>query len=162
MNTTPQQPGLRSFIVHDSMPAGCAAYLVTDELNAPHLRPGDVAVIDTADREPTPGELFVIGWTGGSTTIVETRLQALRAGCGADGEMIDTACWMVGGSNRPRNGESLTEWVRAGQPIPWTDGPYATEGPRAGYLRSKLRGRVVGILEPAASEPLRLSSAEGR
>lgn len=162
MATFAQQPGLRSFIVYDRLPSGRTAHLVTDELNAPHLRSGDVAVIDTADRDPAVGELFLIVWTGGSVSIVETRLQVLRAGSGPNGELIATACWMVSGSNRPREGESLGEWARAGKSIPWTDGPYATEGPSAGYLQSKLRGRVVGILEPACAEPLRLSSTEGR
>ncbi|WP_230629336.1 S24/S26 family peptidase [Sphingomonas sp. Leaf37] len=157
-----QQPTLRSFIVYDRLPAGCLAYPVTDEANAPHLRPGDIAIIDTADREPANGDLFVIDWQSGGSDIVETWSQRMQAGCGPNREIIDTVCWKVAGSNRARTAAGVMERMRAGRLVGWVDGPYATEGPNAGVLNRKLRGRVVGILQPAAAEPLRLISSEGR
>lgn len=162
MTSTTQQPSLRSFIVYDRLPAGCIAFPVTDEQNAPHLQPGDIAVIDPTDREPAVGELFVIRWSSGRSEIVETWTKAMRAGCGPNGEMMDTLCWKVGGSSRPRSYAELCAWLKAGKAGGWVDGPYATEGPTAGALAEKLRGRVIGILEAAFAEPRRLSSAKGR
>jgi hypothetical protein len=52
--------------------------------------------------------------------------------------------------------------MNRGVHVGWVDGPYATEGANAGYLKHRLRGRVIGILEPDFAEPLRLSSTEGR
>jgi hypothetical protein len=151
----PQQPDLRAFIVYEDLPQGFVAYPVTDEANAPHLRPGDIAIIDPTDCEPAAGELFVIDWQSGGSDIVETWSQRMTAGCGPNGEMIDTVCWKVAGSNRSRSYDDAMERLRLGQPIGWVDGPYATEGPRAGALKRKLRGRVIGILEAAYAEPPR-------
>jgi hypothetical protein len=155
-----QQPSLRSFIVCERLPQGCVAYPVTDGQNEPHLRPGDLAIIDPTDRQPAVGELFVIEWQSGGTDIVETWTTALRAGSGPHGEMIDTVCWKVGGACRPRSYDEMIAWLEAGRCGGWVDGPFATEGPRAGVLEKKLRGRVVGILKPEFSEALRLSSPE--
>jgi hypothetical protein len=154
-----QQPTLRSFIVYDRLPSGCIAYPVTDENNAPHLRIGEVAVIDTNDREPSAGELFAIDWQSGGSDIVETWSQQMTAGCGPNGEMIDTVCWKVGASSRPKSYEECLQWLKAGRSGGWVDGPYPTEGPHAGSLNRKLRGRVVGILQPAAAEPRRLATS---
>lgn len=151
----PQQPDLRAFIVYDHLPQGFTTYPVTDEANAPHLRPGDIAIIDPADREPSNGEMFVIEWQSGGSDIVETWSERMKAGCGPNREIIDTVCWKVAGSNRARTAAGVMERLRAGRLVGWVDGPYATEGPHAGALNRKLRGRVVGILQPTAAEPLR-------
>jgi hypothetical protein len=153
--TQPQQPGLRAFIAYDRLPEGCIAFPVTDGANAPHLRPGDIAIIDPTDREPQHGELFVIAWASGGIGIRETVSKAMRARCGPNGEIIDTVCWMVAGANRPRSFAEASERLERGAYMGWADGPYATEGPRAGYLNGLLRGKVVGILEPTYDEPMR-------
>ncbi len=158
----PQQPDLRAFVVYDRLPAGCTAYHVTDTKNAPHLRPGDVAIIDPGDCEPAAGELFVIKWGSGVCDIVETIYSPGRYSSGPNGEVIDTVCWKVGASNRARSFEDAQDRLARGQHVGWVDGPYATEGANAGALNEKLRGRVIGILEPDFAEPLRLSSTEGR
>ena len=59
---TPQQPGLRSFIVYDALPAGHAAYPVMDNRNEPHLHVGDIVVVDPNDTMPSDGELFLMEW----------------------------------------------------------------------------------------------------
>lgn len=151
----PQQPDLRAFIVHDRLPAGCIAYPVTDEKNAPHLRPGDIAIVDPSDCLPSTGELFVIEWQSGGTDIVETWSQTMKAACGPKGKVIDTVCWKVAASARSRSYADTVDRLRRGGFVGWVDGPYPTEGPYAGALNRKLRGRVIGILEPAFAEPLR-------
>ncbi len=158
----PQQPDLRAFVVYDRLPAGCTAYPVTDNRNAPHLRVGDIAVIDPSDRDPAAGELFVIDRGEDSSGIVETWRMSLRASSGPGGSIIDTTGWMVAPTNRARSHAEREDRMKRGVHVGWVDGPYATEGVNAGYLKQRLRGRVVGILEPAFAEPLRLSSTEGR
>ncbi len=138
-----QQPTLRSFIVCDRLPEGCVAYPVTDETNAPHLRPGDIAIIDPTDREACLGELFVVQWNSGGTDIVEAWPQ----------QMADALCWKVGSSNRARSAGAVVDRLCAGQPVGWVDGPY-----RAEALNQKLRGKVVGILEPIFAEPMRIAA----
>ncbi len=54
---------LRALPTLDALPAGAIAHPVADTTAAPHLLPGDFAVVDTADREPTHGELYVIRYT---------------------------------------------------------------------------------------------------
>ncbi|WP_294211343.1 hypothetical protein [uncultured Sphingomonas sp.] len=151
----PQQPNLRAFIVYDHVPASFAAYPVKDDANAPYLCAGDVAIIDPSDREPAPGELFVIDWQSGASAIVETWSQNMKVGCGLAGEMIDTVCWKVARANRARSADDVLCRLRSGQSVGWVDGPYPTEGPHAGALNRKLRGKVVGILQAADAEPLR-------
>ncbi|MHA0335838.1 hypothetical protein [Sphingomonas aquatilis] len=135
-----QQPTLRSFIVCDRLPEGCVAYPVTDETNAPHLRPGDIAIIDPTDRDVCVGELFVAQWGSGKTDIVEAWT-------------ADAVHWKVGGSNRARSHASVLERLRQGSQVGWVDGPYPSE-----VLKQKLRGKVVGILEPIYAEPLRIAA----
>lgn len=42
------------------LPPGCIAQPVTDDASWPRLLPSEFAVVDTADRIPAHGELFVI------------------------------------------------------------------------------------------------------
>jgi len=60
--TQAMQPDLRSFIVFDQITAGLGHFEVVDDWNSPHLRAGDVALIDYSDNEPCHGELFVVQW----------------------------------------------------------------------------------------------------
>jgi hypothetical protein len=99
----PQQPDLRAFVLYDRLPVGCTAYPVNDNRNAPHLRVGDIAVIDPSDRDPAAGELFVIDRGEDSSGIVETWRMSLRASSGPGGSMIDTSGWMVAPINRARS-----------------------------------------------------------
>lgn len=155
---TPQQPDLRAFILYDRIPAGCIAFPITDDDSAPLLRAGDVALIDTTDRDPAEHELFGIQWNCGARSIVELWALPGRYSSGPNGEMIDSRGWWAGPYNRPRSRQALASTYWARRPVPCSDGPYASEGPNAGYLPSKLLGRVVGILEPRFEEPRRLEA----
>ena len=157
--STAPQPDLRAFIVYDRLPDGCVPLLVTDDASAPFLRPGDIAVVDATDRAPEERELFAIRWLDGTTSLVETFSREGTFGCGSNGAMIRTLCWFVAQYNRPR---TIEEWAARRQKgsiiTGFTDGPYATEGPNAGHLQSKLVGRLVGILAPTTEEPKRIEA----
>jgi hypothetical protein len=137
----PQQPDLRAFVSYTSLPPHCVAFQVTNNDCLPHLRPGDIAIVDTRQREPAPHELFVIEYGRGrrpTRQIVE--LYTKRTG------------WWANACNRPR---SYNPDLRA---VSGADGPYAMEGEGLDYLCDKLVGQVVGILEPAFEEPKRLAA----
>jgi hypothetical protein len=136
-----QQPGLRSFIVYGEMPEGCIAIRIDDNRAAPHVRPGDVVIVDPRDREPMPGEMFVIEWMNGKRQVVETRKQRLTVHPRDGGAAERQDCWFaewqmtihgLGG------GEDQTQR--------WADGPYSENA-----LTEKLVGRIVGIFDQQAA-----------
>lgn len=134
----PQQPGLRSFIVYDRLPAGLAAYPVMDDRNAPHLRTGDFVIVDPTDHEPCAGELFLMDWKSspGHYGVNETFETAGIKG------------WCVGPLSQP---EMVKEAMANGAPVSrWCDFGYKTEA-----LSDRIMGRVVGLLEPKFAEPIR-------
>jgi hypothetical protein len=163
---TPQQPGLRAFIVYKHLPAGCIAFPITTNDSVPHLRKGDIAVVDTQDREGAERELFVIEWgrnapRGPKRFVVElwTRLMTRPGGEKFVG-------WWAGAYSRPRSHEeAMARAQRTGIISGLVDGPYAHRDyphpgdPQADYLPSLLIGRVVGILEPSFEEPKRISGS---
>lgn len=152
----PQQPELRPFIVYDRMPAGCIASVITNDDTAPLLRPGEVGLIDPSQREPVTDELFLIQWDSGTRSIVEAIPRTLHLAAVDDRPAHDALVWFVAVYNRPKTPEQVAAWRKAKRIIRTVDGPYATEGPHAGYLQSKIVGRVVGILAPCFEEPKRL------
>jgi hypothetical protein len=50
--------------------------VVVDDLNAPRIEPGESAVINTGDREPMDGRLFLVRWNDGRRSIVVLRAVA--------------------------------------------------------------------------------------
>lgn len=123
---TPQQPGLRSFIVYDELPAGCLPFLVETDDVEPHIRCGEYAIVDPTDRDPVAGELFLWQWSSGAHSIVETMQLANWPG------------WMVGGT-KVRELVTLSG-KSVGRPIRWMDGPWPES-----VVEERLIGRVVGI-----------------
>jgi hypothetical protein len=163
---TPQQPELRAFIVYKHLPEGCIAFPITTDDSVPHLRKGDIAVVDTGDREGAERELFVIeyGRTSprGPTRHVVELFTKQHTGSGGR-EFLG---WWAGAYNRPRSREEfLARAPRTGIVSGFVDGPYAHRDyphpgdPQADYLPSLLVGRVVGILEPSFEEPKRISGS---
>jgi hypothetical protein len=150
-----RQSDLRPFIVYDDAPIGCIPFVVADEETAPLLRPGDVVLIDTRDREPSDRDLFLIQRSSGRRSIVETFLRPVRYWQCRDGEAVESFGWSVGAFNRPRGSAQIMAAARRGLFVS-VDGPYATEGAGAAYLQSKLIGRVVGLLQPSLQEMKRI------
>ena len=61
----------RAFEAFDHIPTGCHLFPVLDHESDPHLRYGEIAVIDTNDTKPINGEVFVIQWSSGRRQIVQ-------------------------------------------------------------------------------------------
>ena len=128
-----QQPGLRPFIVFDSVPAGCVAYPVNNNRHAPLLWTGEWVIVATEQRHPIEGELFVIQWqSGGGPQIVEATT------------MKNKPYWVVGARHRGADAQNLG-FGKLGDII--GDGPY-----RPDQLEQRFLGRVVGILQAAFGE----------
>ena len=126
---------LRALEQFDIIPAGCTGMVVTSNRFAPHLRPGEIAVVNPSDKEPVSGELFVIGirnqFDEREPTIVQTfgRIANLLEG----GNLVDRLCWW-----------DRFEFLRPGKMI-MSDGPIQTEG----WRDRRCIGRIVGFVAPA-------------
>ena len=59
MTALPSTRELRALDVVEVVPAGCFA-LITGEAWSPHLRPGELAIIDMADTALQIGELYAL------------------------------------------------------------------------------------------------------
>lgn len=143
---TIQQPDLRAYIVLPKVPEDCLSFMVPDDRMEPFLHAGDIAIIDPADREPDQGDLFLIQWNDGGRQVVEIKRHPKPENIvGWDGTTdYWQACW--GMTMRSLGGENEVT-------MRWGDGPYSTF-----HLTDKLVGRVVGLLQPAFVEPLRIAA----
>ncbi len=141
------QPELRVLMMFPSLPPGHMTFPVPNDRFEPHLRQGELAVVDMADHRPAHGELFLISFpaprssSGLAYEIVQMRSRRM-GNPGAEGvaPVIGwTACfWMP-----PTNREEYQRLLRAGQ-TGTCDGPYSEA-----YATSRLVGRIVGIFTPA-------------
>lgn len=139
---SPQQPGLRSFIVYDELPEGCVAHTLWNGDTEPHIRQGEVAVIDTTDCDPVHGELYLIQWKSGPAYMRQeiVMLQSRLGRYGQrSGEMADCYRWWAG-SYAARQPVTL-DGRPCGPAARWADGPFDDE-----HMSERLIGKVVGIL----------------
>jgi hypothetical protein len=51
---------IRALTYFESLPPHHKTFHVGDDDSAPHLKPGEFAVIDTSDTEPQRGEIYLI------------------------------------------------------------------------------------------------------
>ena len=130
--------GVRALTVFDAVPNGCRAMPVPDDRNAPHLRQGEIAVVDPADCVLVHGELFVVQYGQGPAI-----MQAIWRTRG------DLSAWWALCLNRPKDWPEAQAWMAAGRALPMGDGPYCPGG-----LEERTLGRVIGILQP---EPAQVS-----
>ena len=78
---------LRALERFDHVPAGCKLVLARDASNAPHIRPGEFAIVDPSDTTAVPGEPYLIAWQGcGGEAIREVKRRTHR---GTDGKPFD-------------------------------------------------------------------------
>ncbi len=150
-------PILRALPTLDALPTGAIAHPVADTTAAPHLLPGEFAVVDTTDREPIHGELYVIRYSSPLTDsgfrdrVIEACRRPYRSPEEADGWR-----WWACPYIRPRSGPELEAWADAGRPFGLSEGPF-----KPGAMEAKLVGRVVGVLASTFEEPARGAAAEG-
>jgi hypothetical protein len=143
-----QQPGLRSFIVYDELPAGHVAHVLRGGEADPHIMPGEVAVIDPAQREPAERELFLIQFQARRPEEADRHRRIVEA-------RQDFGGWMVAAVA----GQAVIN-LATGRPLEGRDRVRLWDGPYpADYLANMLLGSVVGILKTTFEEPRRAASA---
>ncbi len=121
------QKEYRALEVMTSVPQGCMLFPVMDDRSDPHLRRGEIAVVDTTDREPQHGEVFVIQWSDGRRCITQLLNRS--------GFTSNKDHWWT---------SPLTQR----ESVPGMGQLRMIDGPRSGAgMRKALIGRVVGIIQ---------------
>jgi len=172
MRVIDHQPELRALMMFDKVPEGCILFPCTDESAMPHIRPGEFAIVDTSDRTPCHGELYVIkfGERADQHHICMVRKKSDIQWCRKD---LPQSGWTVGSV---RNDEmrrlrkelevEMSHGLSRDQFIAmmlktqkttgaWSEGPYASEGSSYEHLCQCLVGSVIGIYQPTFDEPTR-------
>ena len=127
---------VRALTVLDTVPAGCRAMPVPDDHNAPHLRQGEVAVVDPADCTLVHGEVFAVQYGQGPAI-----MQAVWRTTG------NLSAWWCVSLDDPRSWADCKARMDTGRVLRMADGPY-----RPGALEEHTLGRVVGILQPEPAQ----------
>ena len=146
MNITAQQADLRAYIVLPRMPEGCVSHVIPDSRAEPHFHVGDIAIVDPDNRTPDHGDMFLIEWSNGGRQVVEIRRfpkpEAIVGWNGVD------EYWRL-------HWKAALTSIDGGKSkvVDWGDGPYSTA-----HLAPKIVGCVVGILQPAYEEPMRVAA----
>lgn len=120
-------------------------FLVTDDGSEPHLKRGEYAVIDTTDRTPQHGELYLIQYKSGQRSrrlVCVTRDFINITGPGAP----DSEVWWCGDLRGWRQVSGFRDVKVFGG---MSDGPYLADN-----LEAKLVGRVVGFAESSLGAAL--------
>ncbi len=111
-------------------PEGMGEHVLADASMYPLIRPGEIVIFDPSQRDPENVAAFVLEWSNGTRSVLETSFRQ----SGGTGE----ALWWADPVNRPvSNGTPDQRALFA------SDGPFTEE-----HLRSRIVGRVVGILAP--------------
>jgi hypothetical protein len=143
---TRQLQPLRALEMMRDPPAGCIAFPVTNSMCEPHLHCGEFAVVDTNDREPQHGEVYVIQYSNGREIVHISR----RRGNG-DGIVRWFAGNLAATLLSPEQKDATIKGIVSDEiaspalgaflSLCMSDGPYNSD-----HLREKLVGRVVGVL----------------
>lgn len=154
-----QEPEYRALMMFDVLPEGCIAFPCTDQYSQPHIRPGEFVVVDTRDKTPRDGEVYVIQWQSGRRCICQTSASSVRSRRPGETEWSDDPQWIVHSLKRLHGRAIADAQARAAETgkiavLPgWSDGWFDTD-----HLREKLVGCVIGLYAPAFEEPNRRAS----
>lgn len=147
----------RLFPVLETVPDGCITHFVADNAHYPHLRAGDWAVVDTANREIESGAVFLL-----DQMRCKTLWQINQVGpewAKQIPQKDERVYWL-----NPLNKKTFEEALRESQygDCPTVDTPlgpapildtYLSDGPiRESGLRESIVGRVVGVYQSPVEE----------
>jgi hypothetical protein len=144
--TTRRWPSpIRALTYFETLPPHHKTFYVGDDNSAPHLKPGEFAVIDETDRNVQHGELYLIQWNSGNRSIVQVTSRHMRLKASAAPELTWWVCEL-------RGFRQVASGGAGGVPLfsGMSDGPYNTA-----HLKTKTVGRIVGF----AQSPLGPSAA---
>ncbi len=145
--TRAAQAEIRALPLYQHLPAGHLAVLVTDAWSAPHLKPGELAIIDVGDRYAVSGELFLIrSPTSGRCAIRELKRDEQIIRPNGEPETV----WWVRDLAGPRSNAEVEAAIDSGVMLRTSDGPFKAE-----TLDKMILGRVAGLA------PFALLAGEG-
>jgi hypothetical protein len=131
-----QPEEIRALEMIRTLPEGCTLFPVMDERSDPHLRQGEIAVIDLTDREPQHGEVYVIQWSSGRRCITQLIGPGFAGFSPAEADH-----WWTGALTYRQSVPGV------GNNLRYIDGPRSRSG-----IRKALIGRVIGIFKSLAVE----------
>jgi hypothetical protein len=133
------QPSLRALTFFESLPPHHKTFHVRDGASAPHLKPGEFAVIDTRDTELQKGEVYLIQYESGRRSRYLVQINTGKIGTlSGRQQIVWWACDLAGF----RRVDTMPNGIPCFAGV--SDGPYS---PKA--LRRRLLGRLVGYSETA-------------
>jgi len=129
------QGEFRALTRFDALPPHHSTFMVEDDGSEPHLHRNEYAVVDTTDRSPAHGELYLVQFSShGARYIKQIKSDRLNiTGTGAEPSLVWWICDLRG--FRKTDQRSHGAPVFAGL----SEGPYQTDG-----LASVVIGRIVG------------------
>lgn len=150
LNSRPRQHNTLN--VYRTLPPHCIAFEVTDRDSLPFIEPGEVVVVDTEDRTPRVGDIYLIEWIGGRRNVCQARHSAVP-----NQKTDDEPRWHVG-SMRTTSHDEFERWLAGAEEakrkgmVPqwcggWSEGPLTFE-----HLESKFVGAVIGLYQPKAQD----------
>lgn len=149
----------RALTIFEAVPTDCGGIEVPSNDFVPHLKKGEIAVIDPDDNEPMAGEIYAVAIPsplapdGLAVRFVQLWCRRDRmAERGLDGRWIMDAedaigWWMRFGLARPpviRAFHSMEAAEEELSSVVLSDGPMRADG-----IRSRIIGRVIGVVGAA-------------
>ena len=136
-----------SYPIFDQLPAGCFAHIVADDSCDAEFRVGEIVIVDPSQSAQEIDHHYLIEWGNGKRSVIELfQLGPIEKPC-------------VGGARRRPFAVPIVPGTASEVPVPhrWFDGWYNPE-----YLGERLKGRIVGFLEPEFDEALLREVSDAR
>jgi len=134
---------IRALTCFDSLPPHHATFRIKDDASAPHLKPGEFAVVDMSDTELQKGEIYLIQYEG-----PQQNRHIVQINTGVIGTLSgrQQLVWWARDLAGIRQIETMDDPAFGQIPVfgGLSDGPYSPK-----QLRRKLLGRVVGYSKTA-------------
>jgi hypothetical protein len=139
------QPGLRALPCIDAALPGHGSFLIMDDATSPHLRVGEYAIVDTTDREPQHGELFLVQSFSGERRRRINQVTSSLCNITGPGAEETLVWWLRRGTSGFRDTGKTVDGVPLFCGL--SDGPYETP-----TVIAKLVGRIVGYSHTAMGD----------
>ncbi len=139
---------IHAYPVYEQLPEGCFAHIVANDDNDAVFPVGQIVIVDPSQTEAELNRHYLIEWqSSGRQTIIETFQLGPLDGIAVGGLRRRPFLTAVVASTKPE----------VEIPRRWTDGRYYPEA-----LAERLKGRIIGVLEPEFDEALLRRIGEAR
>jgi hypothetical protein len=131
----------RAIEIFDWVPPGCKLKFVENNAHSPHLRAGEVAVVDMNDREFVSGEVYLVQWSAGTPHASQSIrwVKARKYFSDWQHKVEALGIYFMPLCTPKFGADGKLDW---NQPVFLSDGPLDPK-----YLPQYLLGRVIGIYQ---------------